>query len=500
MIFDFIFGNPPFQDTENRKKTQHKLWIEFTTKWFSDFLTEEGELIWISPSSWGSPSNKVLNLFKENDVLQLSLDIENHFPGIGSTFSFYHIKKSNNNITTVIKNSENQFALDVGTSIKYFPNDFCGESISIHQKVMFQPPRKVSLNYDYVTCHNVIRHKRKLTLKKITSIEKQLEESVSEKVRQRREKSLLLWRERLHNCDITLSERPSPDHIYPVFHTNNKIWFSSIKQSFADKKKVMWSRSGYTKPFYDDGRYGCTDMGYYILVNNEVEGKRLEAFLKSKLMSYIFKTAKWSGFGNEIVFSSIPHIDLTVDMSDTDYYALFSLTAQEVEYLENYSPRKAKKKETPKSEIRTSQRVKKLGEVFTPVELVREMLDCVAPRHWSDKDKTFIDPACGNGNFIIEIIKKRVAHGIAPIDALSTVYGIDIMEDNVAECKRRILDLASPWAVDISMLHGIVNRNIKCADGLGSQPSEWSSPCVTLPQSFNKKGPQHLACSHQRRN
>jgi hypothetical protein len=79
MKFDYIFGNPPFQDSKNRNKTQHKLWIEFTEKYFSRYLNNEGEMLWITPSSWGSPSNKIFKIFKKCEVKYLNLDIENFF-------------------------------------------------------------------------------------------------------------------------------------------------------------------------------------------------------------------------------------------------------------------------------------------------------------------------------------------------------------------------------------------------------------------------------------
>ena len=467
IIFNFVFGNPPFQDNENRKKTQHKLWIEFTTRSVTDLLAEDGELIWISPSSWGSPSNKVFKIFKDNDVKQLSLDTQKHFPDIGSTFSFYHLKKGNRSINTVVKDNGKQFVLKIDESVKYFPNDFCSESIAIHKKVMFLPKGKMPLNYDYVTCHNVIRHKKKLLAEKISKARQQLGKTTVDKDKARREKTLDSLKEQYINCDITVSETKTTSHVYPLLHTNRKVWYSSIKQDLSSKKKVMWSRSGYTKPFYDDGVYGVTDMGYYILVSDKKEGKRLETFLNSKLMSYIFKTAKWSGFGNEIVFSSVPKIDLTMDMTDTDYYKLFSLTDEEIKYLENYSPSKAKKGLLKRSETRNRDRIKNLGEVFTPTELVREMLDCVSLKDWKDESKTFVDPACGNGNFVVEILKKRIDNGVSPITALSTVYGIDIMKDNVKECKDRIMGLLmSDKTIDKSTVQKVMDRNIICANTL----------------------------------
>jgi len=106
---------------------------------------------------------------------------------------------------------------------------------------------------------------------------------------------------------------------------------------------------------------------------------------------------------------------------------------------------------------KSKERVKTLGEVFTPPELVNEMLDKLPSETWQP-EKTFIDPACGNGNFVIEVIKRKMLHGSSVLQAISTTYGIDIMEDNIAELKARVSEIGD--------LPDIIDRNFKCADTL----------------------------------
>jgi hypothetical protein len=470
MKFDYIFGNPPFQDSKNRNKTQHKLWIEFTEKYFSRYLNNEGEMLWITPSSWGSPSNKIFKIFKKCEVKYLNLDIENFFSNIGSTFSYYHLNKvDDSNSVTDVEKAGKHFTLKIDEDIKYFPIDFCNESISIHQKVMFAKEAKFEVHHDYTTCHNVIRHAKKILAKKMDKIKGDILMASDDNIKQRKLEKLNKYQDDMKNCVITLSEEQTDTHIYPVFHTNKKIWYSSVKQDFSDKKKVMWTRSGYTKPFYDDGHLGCTDMGYYILVNTKAEGRRLEAFLTSKLMSYIFKTAKWSGFGNEIVFSSIPKIDLTRDMQDKDYYKLFSLSKDEINYIENASIKTKKRKSRSKNaEIKDSSRKKNLGEVYTPRELVLQMLRRLSDEQWRSTDSTFIDPSCGTGNFLVEIVNKKIAAGLSPFQAAKTTYGVDIMQDNIDECRARIFDATKTLVPEKQHLElaRIISSNIKCGNGL----------------------------------
>ena len=162
MKFTNIFGNPPFQDNETKNKTQHKIWPIFTQKAIHDWLEDEGNLFWISPYSWGSPSSKILSLIKEYELSELNLDTDKYFPNVGSTFSHYKNIKRKNNLPTSVTKSGNKFSMTLDDDVFYIPNDVCSESMSIHSKVMFGNEDVFSLHHDYVTCHNVIRHAKRL--------------------------------------------------------------------------------------------------------------------------------------------------------------------------------------------------------------------------------------------------------------------------------------------------------------------------------------------------
>jgi len=87
---------------------------------------------------------------------------------------------------------------------------------------------------------------------------------------------------------------------------------------------------------------------------------------------------------------------------------------------------------------RDEQRIQSTAEYFTPTELVQKMLDSLPEELFVDSTKTFIDPACGDGQFLGEVLIKKLENGIELTVALSTLYGVDIMRDNVDLCKRRI--------------------------------------------------------------
>lgn len=108
---------------------------------------------------------------------------------------------------------------------------------------------------------------------------------------------------------------------------------------------------------------------------------------------------------------------------------------------------------------RDRSRVKATGEVFTPTPLVQEMLDQIPVGQFEDPAKTFLDPSCGDGQFLGEVLIRKMENGSTFEQALSTVYGVDLMQDNVDECRKRLL-------CGQTHLQHIVDRNIVCHDAL----------------------------------
>lgn len=108
---------------------------------------------------------------------------------------------------------------------------------------------------------------------------------------------------------------------------------------------------------------------------------------------------------------------------------------------------------------RDKARTKATGEVFTPTPLVQEILNQIPIEQFQDPSKTFLDPSCGDGQFLSEVLIKKMENGSTFEQALSTIYGVDIMPDNVALCKDRLL-------CGQEHLRHIVDKNIVCADAL----------------------------------
>ena len=108
---------------------------------------------------------------------------------------------------------------------------------------------------------------------------------------------------------------------------------------------------------------------------------------------------------------------------------------------------------------RDKARVRATAEVFTPTELVQKVLDELDQNLFCDPTKTFLDPACGDGQFLSEVLIRKLESGAQFEDALATVYGVDLMPDNVRLCQERLL-------CGREDLRPVVERNIVCADGL----------------------------------
>ena len=104
-------------------------------------------------------------------------------------------------------------------------------------------------------------------------------------------------------------------------------------------------------------------------------------------------------------------------------------------------------------------RVKATGEVFTPTPLVQEILDHLDPSLFQDPTKTFLDPTCGDGQFLGEVLIRKIENGSTFEQALTTIYGVDLMQDNVDLCRERLL-------CGREDLRHIVEKNIVCHDAL----------------------------------
>lgn len=157
----------------------------------------------------------------------------------------------------------------------------------------------------------------------------------------------------------------------------------------------------------------------------------------------------------------------------------------------------------PERQVKSKQRVSDHGEVFTAEREVNAMLDLVKPET-ERIDSRFLEPACGEGAFLTEILRRKLAvvknqYGKSAYDyeryavlAVTSIYGVDILQDNVEICRQRLYELwdkaytanAKTQANEQcrEVVRFILQKNILCGDALTMRQSngtpiifaEWS--------------------------
>ena len=158
-----------------------------------------------------------------------------------------------------------------------------------------------------------------------------------------------------------------------------------------------------------------------------------------------------------------------------------------------------------KKQVKSKKRVADHGEVFTNEREVNAMLDLV--KHETERiDSRFLEPACGNGNFLAEVLRRKLKvvdqrYGNIQMDweryaviAVSSIYGVDILEDNAKECRERLYTIFDDFYTALfkdkckeecrRSIRFLFERNILWGDALDftnpstKQPivfSEWSA-------------------------
>ena len=106
-------------------------------------------------------------------------------------------------------------------------------------------------------------------------------------------------------------------------------------------------------------------------------------------------------------------------------------------------------------QIKSKQRVADHGEVFTAEREVNAMLDLVK-QETERIDSTFLEPACGTGNFLVEILRRKLAvvkreyyprrgschdYELQAMKAVMSIYGVDLLQDNVKACQARLFEI-----------------------------------------------------------
>ena len=157
------------------------------------------------------------------------------------------------------------------------------------------------------------------------------------------------------------------------------------------------------------------------------------------------------------------------------------MTIQEILDLSNYATEK--RVERRKGCKNSTQ------EFFTPYEIVKRMCEKISEEDWSNKNKTFLEPCFGNGQFVLYIIYKRLQANIDWKTTLETLYGVELMQDNVDETKERIIYLLNKLNIkyDRYVAYEIMDRNLVCSDFFKWNFEEWRYYTEDELKKSNKK-------------
>jgi len=157
------------------------------------------------------------------------------------------------------------------------------------------------------------------------------------------------------------------------------------------------------------------------------------------------------------------------------------------------------------SQVKSKQRIAEHGEVFTDAREVNSMLDLVK-QETLRIDSRFLEPACGNGNFLVEILKRKLEvvnfkYRKSQLEweryavlAISSLYGVDILEDNAIECRKRLLQVFSEsYSLNfhnncknecVKSIEFLLTRNILWGDAL-----DFTNPISKEPIVFSEWSP-----------
>ena len=140
-----------------------------------------------------------------------------------------------------------------------------------------------------------------------------------------------------------------------------------------------------------------------------------------------------------------------------------------------------------KNQIKSKRRVEEFAEVFTAEREVKAMCDLIPQEVWENITSTFLEPACGTGNFLAEIYSRKLQRCKTEKDglkALASIYGVDIQADNVAESRLRLVEMfvdkfpETNGFARITAL-AIATNNIVCDDFLNPKTETLKSWNIT---------------------
>lgn len=252
--FDIVIGNPPYNTGTSGGNGARDLWDKFVFKGF-ELLKDDGFLVYVHPSKWRSPENKIFDLFKKNNLIYLEIHNDNDGRkvfGASTRYDFYLLQKSNYNGNTKVI-------------------DELGNEINVN-----------ICEWDWLPNYNF---------------------ELIKSIMVGNEKCEVIYSASIYDArkDWMSSEQSNVNYlpcVYGMYEDGTHSYkYSSIDKGHFGIPKVIISGGRYPYPYNDfTGNLGMTNNAFALKVNTNEEAEEIKVALNSENFSQILKATKWSNF------------------------------------------------------------------------------------------------------------------------------------------------------------------------------------------------------------
>ena len=310
--FDVVCGNPPYQSSTKKSNQANALWPRFF-EIFANISKFDGYIQIVIPTVWmaNDPDeiksgrmtisrvrNKILSKLNIKSIVNTT-KINSLF-NVGTDICYLTLQNNDN------KNENMLLITDTGSkeinqNIKFIPLNINDTIFNILNKTLLNNNKKIKIysNPDLRFTTDTRRFKY-------------------------------------------MSFKKTKIHKYPSVNTSAQytkkqyIW-SSIPHPYQYQAKIIYSDSGYARPFYDKGKFGLNSHAHAIFIENQKQADNLIFYFNSKLVKYLESLIPTSGFATGItkIINYLPEINISRSWTNQELYEYFNLTQEEIKYIES---------------------------------------------------------------------------------------------------------------------------------------------------------------------
>jgi hypothetical protein len=298
MKFDCLLTNPPYQDSSHteKKNTLWRKWISFN----EELLKEKGVFSLVIPSSWMGSSP----ILKENFLIDKKIkknitfinrdECRKHFPGVGSTFSYFVMENGEYKNSTTVLSKNIDGTIEVVNNLNLnncivdvFPRDLSDNGLSIINKTLNENVEKLGLiNNTYN--HSV--HKTK-------------------------------W-----------SKTESEEFCFPIQNTPSKLYWYNYAHPHQGLLKLLIPTTTYFRSQLVTTN-GVTQSFCYLLINDDMDSDVVINNVNNKLYDYLNECFRYANWNSVNLLRKLPKLPLDRRLNDNEIYEFFNLNTEEIKHI-----------------------------------------------------------------------------------------------------------------------------------------------------------------------